>query len=120
MKTALVAEDSPAIRQMVALTLREAGFTVVEAGDGREACELLELTGVDLIVTDLDMPKIDGVALIRQARSRPATRFTPILMLITESQTDWKLEGRAAGATGWISKPFQSTRLIEIVRRVLP
>lgn len=119
-KTALVVDDSTSMRQMVAFTLKSAGFTVLEAADGAAALRQLEAGPVQLIITDLNMPVMDGISFIRQVRSRPAFRFTPILMLTTESQESKKAEGKAAGATGWIVKPFDPERLLQVVAKVVP
>ncbi len=120
MRTALIVDDSTSIRQMVAFTLREAGFTVLEAADGKQACDALDGHRVDLVITDLNMPVMDGLEFIRAARARTATKFTPILMLTTESQAAKKQEGKAAGATGWVVKPFQPAKLLDVIGRVLP
>lgn len=120
MKTALVVDDSISIRQMVAFTLKEAGFSVIEAANGKDACTKLDASRVDLIITDLNMPVMDGITFIREARTRANTRFTPILMLTTESQASKKQEGKAAGASGWIVKPFHPGKLIDVIRRVIP
>jgi two-component system chemotaxis response regulator CheY len=119
-KTALVVDDAASIRQMVAYTLSQAGFEVLEAANGKEALERLEGKRADLVITDLHMPVMDGITLIRELRARQATRFTPVLLLTTESQAQKKQEGKAAGATGWIVKPFHPEKLIEVVGRVLP
>ena len=119
-RTALVVDDSISIRQMVSFTLSEAGFTVLEGGNGQEALDALEGRRVDLIITDLNMPVMDGLTFIRQVRSRPATKFVPVLMLTTESQASKKQEGKAAGATGWIVKPFHPVKLLEVIGKVLP
>lgn len=118
-KTVLVVDDSPTMRQMVAFTLSNAGHKVVEAGNGKEA--LGKITGgtkPDLVVTDLNMPEMDGITLIKEIRKMPALKFTPILMLTTESSDDKKKAGQAAGATGWIVKPFDPAKLIAAIRRV--
>ena len=101
-KTALIVDDSVSIRQMVAFTLTQAGFDVLEGANGQEALAALDGRRVDLVITDLNMPVMDGLTFIRQLRGRPATRFTPVLMLTTESQLSKKQEGKTAGATGWI------------------
>lgn len=119
-RTVLVVDDSITIRQMVSFTLQEAGFSVVQAGDGREALERLGGGRIDLIVTDLNMPRLDGLGLIREVRSRPASRYTPVVMLTTESQEAKRVEGRAAGATAWIVKPFRPDRLLQVIGKVLP
>jgi len=116
----LIVDDSVTIRQMLSFTLKSAGYAVTEACDGRDALDKLEGQRVDLIITDLNMPRMDGITLIRAVRTRPASRNTPVLMLTTESQDVKKQEGRAAGATGWIVKPFQPDRLLQVIARVLP
>jgi two-component system chemotaxis response regulator CheY len=103
---------------MVKVTLSDAGYTVIEAVDGKDA--LAKLTrAVDLMITDLNMPNLDGIELIRQVRANPAYKRVPILMLTTESQEARKLQGKAAGATGWIVKPFATQQLLAVVKRVL-
>ncbi len=119
-RTALVVDDSASMRKMLTYTLRTAGFTVVEGADGSEGLRHLDSVPVHLIITDLNMPVMDGLSFIREARSRRHHRFTPILMLTTESQDSKKAEGKAAGATGWIVKPFDPERLLQVVARVLP
>ncbi len=120
-KTILVVDDSPTMRQMVAFTLTQAGFQVVEAADGREALAKLAPAPLPaLVVTDLNMPGMDGLTLIKELRRMPAMKFVPILMLTTESSAEKKVEGRAAGATGWIVKPFHPDQFMTIVRKVLP
>jgi two-component system chemotaxis response regulator CheY len=117
-KVILTVDDSASVRQMVKFTLSGAGFTVIEAADGNEALE--KLTGpVNLVITDLNMPNLDGIGLIRRVRANPALKGVPIIMLTTESQEARKLEGKAAGATGWIVKPFAPQQLLAVVKRVL-
>lgn len=120
-KTALIVDDSPTMRQMVAFTLTNAGFTVVEAQDGRDAVN--KVAGgrkMDVVVTDLNMPEMDGIALIKELRKLSAFRFTPILMLTTESAAEKKQAGKEAGATGWIVKPFNPEILLKTIAKVLP
>lgn len=120
-RTALVVDDSVSIRQMVAFTLTRAGFQVVEAGNGQEGLTRLETSrSVDLVITDLNMPVMDGIEFIRRMRGRPASRCTPVLMLTTESQETKKQQGKAAGATGWIVKPFNPEKLVQVIAKVLP
>ena len=119
MKKIMTVDDSATIRQMVALTLRDAGYEVVEAVDGCDALERLAQTPVDMLITDLNMPNLDGVGLIRAVRQQPANRFIPIIMLTTESHDSKKQEGKAAGASGWIVKPFKPEQLLGVVRMVL-
>jgi two-component system chemotaxis response regulator CheY len=120
-KTALIVDDSPTMRQMVAFTLTNAGFTVVEAQDGRDAVNKVAGGGkMDVVVTDLNMPEMDGIALIKELRKLSAFRFTPILMLTTESAAEKKQAGKEAGATGWIVKPFNPEILLKTIAKVLP
>lgn len=119
-KTALIVDDAATIRQMVAFTLSQAGFDVVEATHGRHALQQLDARRVDIVITDLNMPVMDGLTFIRELRARPETRFTPVLMLTTESQAEKKQQGKAAGATGWIVKPFHPEKLIDVIGKVLP
>jgi two-component system, chemotaxis family, chemotaxis protein CheY len=119
-KTVLVVDDSDVMRQMVAFTLRETNFEVVEAADGQDALSKVESMHPDLVITDLNMPVMDGITLIGQLRARAATRYIPILMLTTESQAEKKQQGKAAGATGWIVKPFEPAKLLAVVAKVLP
>lgn len=119
MKRIMTVDDSATIRQMVALTLRDAGYEVIEAVDGRDALERLAQAPVDMLITDLNMPNLDGVGLIRTVRQQPANRFIPIIMLTTESHDSKKQEGKAAGASGWIVKPFKPEQLLGVVRMVL-
>lgn len=118
-KTALIVDDSTSMRQMVSFTMQEAGFSVLEGANGQEALQRVEGNRVELVITDLNMPVMDGIALIRQLRSNPAYKFTPILMLTTESQESKKQEGKAAGATGWIIKPFDPQKLLAVVAKVV-
>lgn len=122
-KLALIVDDSVSMRQMVGFTLKGAGFEVIEGGNGQEALDRLAQTGtgkVDLIITDLNMPVMDGIAFIQKARTQPQLKFTPILMLTTESGDNKKSEGKAAGATGWIVKPFHPDQLLRVIQKVLP
>lgn len=116
--TILAVDDSASIRQMVRFTLAEAGYDVVEATDGEDAAAKLTST-VRLVITDLNMPRLDGIGLIRRIRAGSACRFAPIIVLTTESQDAKKKEARAAGATGWIVKPFQASQLVAVVKKVL-
>jgi two-component system, chemotaxis family, chemotaxis protein CheY len=120
-RTALVVDDSPSMRQMVTFTLREAGFTTLEGANGQEGLGALAGAAgrVDLIITDLNMPVMDGIAFIRELRRLPGSKFTPILMLTTESQEARKAEGKAAGATGWLVKPFDPDKLLQVVGKVI-
>jgi len=104
---------------MVGFTLRGAGYEVVEATDGRDALAKVNGASIHMVITDLNMPNLDGIGLIKELRSKPAFKFIPILMLTTESQDSRKQEGKTAGATGWIVKPFKSDQLLAVVRKVL-
>jgi len=119
-RTILAVDDSLTMRKLVSFTLRSAGFEVLEAQNGQEALNLLHTTRVDLIITDVNMPVMDGLHFTREARKLAATQTTPILILTTESDSEKKNLGRAAGATGWIVKPFQQQQLLAVVGRVLP
>jgi two-component system, chemotaxis family, chemotaxis protein CheY len=117
-KTILTVDDSSSIRQMVKFTLSDAGYTVIEAVDGNDA--LTKLTNaVNLVITDLNMPNLDGIGLIRKVRANPLYKGIPIIMLTTESHDSRKQEGKTAGATGWIVKPFATQQLLAVVKRVL-
>jgi two-component system chemotaxis response regulator CheY len=118
MKRIMTVDDSPSLRQMVALTLESAGYEVVEACDARDA--LAKLNGeYHLFLTDLNMPGMDGIELTRKLRQTPEYKFVPIVLLTTESQQEKKMQGKAAGATGWIVKPFQPQDLLATVKRVM-
>lgn len=117
-KKILAVDDSRSLRQMVGFTLRGAGFEVTEAEDGQQALDLARSASYALVLTDHNMPVMDGITLVRSLRALPAYRSAPILLLTTESSDEMKAKGRAAGATGWIVKPFNPERLLEIVRKV--
>ena len=118
-KTILTVDDSPSVRQMVSFTLRRCGYAILEAGDGVQALTVTEAHAVHLIITDLNMPNMDGIELIRRLRAQEATRFVPIVMLTTESQPEKKSLGKSAGATGWIVKPFTPEQLTAVVQKLL-
>lgn len=115
----LAADDSTSMRQMVAFTLKGAGYQVVEAADGAIALDLAKKQQFDLVLSDVNMPNMNGIELVKNLRSLPTYKYTPILMLTTESGTDKKGEGRQAGATGWIVKPFNPDQLLSTIKRVL-
>jgi two-component system chemotaxis response regulator CheY len=104
---------------MVSFTLRESGFDIIEGSNGQEALNNVANKQVSVIITDLNMPVMDGMTLLRELRARPEFKFTPILMLTTESHESKKQEGRAAGATGWITKPFNPEQLMQVVNKVV-
>jgi two-component system chemotaxis response regulator CheY len=112
-------DDSSSIRQMVSFTLKDAGYNVVEAKDGQDALNKAAHTAVDMVMTDLNMPNLDGLQLIQALRNMSAYKYIPIIMLTTESQMEKKQAGKSAGATGWIVKPFQPEQLIAVVKKVL-
>ncbi len=115
----LSVDDSASIRQMVSFTLTKEGYEVIEASDGQDALSKLGGSPVNMVITDLHMPVMDGIELIKSLRANPAYKFTPIVMLTTESHQDRKDKGRQAGATGWIVKPFKPDQLIAVVKRLL-
>ncbi|MFW5735590.1 MAG: response regulator [Oceanidesulfovibrio sp.] len=117
-KTIMTVDDSASVRQMVAFTLKNAGFNVIEAQDGQDALNKLK-GAVDMIITDLNMPNMDGITLIKNVRAQAQYKFIPIIMLTTESQAGKKQEGKSAGATGWIVKPFKPDQLMAVVNKVL-
>ena len=120
-KRVMTVDDSATVRQVLHMTLQGVGYDVVEAVDGEDALE--KLSGgeaVDMLVTDLNMPRVDGIGLIEQVRQKPGNRFMPIIMLTTESQPEKKSAGKAAGASGWITKPFKPEQLLAVVRMVCP
>lgn len=118
-KTILTVDDSASVRQMVSLTLKGAGYKVIEAVDGMDGVAKTNSNPVDMIITDLNMPKLDGIGLIKKVRANPKLKFVPIIMLTTESQAEMKMAGKAAGATGWIVKPFNPDQLLGVVKKVL-
>ena len=115
----LAVDDSASMRQMVGYTLRQAGFDVAEAEDGVAALALARSEKFGLVLCDVNMPNMDGITLVRELRQLPDYRFTPLLVLTTESGSDKKAEGKAAGATGWLVKPFNPEQLVATVQRVV-
>jgi len=118
-KTILVVDDSASIRQMLALTLKRSGYEVVEAVDGLDGLEEAKSKSFNLILTDQSMPRMDGLTLIKNLRALAQYSTTPILMLATESSDAMKAQGRAVGATGWLVKPFDPQKLIEVAAKVV-
>lgn len=116
----MTVDDSASMRDMIRFTLQNAGYEVAEASDGREALRKLATATPGLLITDLNMPHVDGLELIRQVRQMPAFRYLPIVMLTTESQDAKKQAGRAAGASGWIVKPFRGEQLVAVAKKFLP
>jgi two-component system chemotaxis response regulator CheY len=119
MQSILAVDDSPSMRKMVSFTLTGAGYHVIEAVDGLDALEKMESHSVDLVLADQNMPRLDGIGLTRKLRDHPKFKTLPILILTTESSDQMKQAGRAAGATGWLVKPFDPTRLIEVIQKVI-
>jgi len=119
MRSILAVDDSASMRKMVAFTLIGAGYHVIEAVDGQDAYEKALTHTFDLVLTDQNMPRLDGLGLTRKLREHPQFKTVPILMLTTESSDQMKQAGRAAGATGWLVKPFDPNRLIEVIQKVL-
>ncbi len=117
-KTVLTVDDSASVRQMVTFTLWTAGYEVIEAVNGRDALGKLDRP-VHLVITDLNMPEMDGIQLLKQLRSSISHKYTPVIVLTTESQDSKKQEARAAGATGWIVKPFRQEQLLGAIKKVL-
>ncbi|MCX6271081.1 MAG: response regulator [Bacteroidetes bacterium] len=118
-KTILVVDDSESIREVVGFTLQNEGFTVIKGNDGRDALKCFDGRPIDLVITDLYMPEMDGLEFIREIRNMSQYKHIPILFLTTESQLSKKLEAKDAGATGWIIKPFVPEKLMNIIRRVI-
>jgi two-component system chemotaxis response regulator CheY len=118
-KTVLSVDDSASMRALVKMTLAGAGYQVIEAADGAEGLAKAQSTAVQIIVTDLNMPRMDGLAFIKEVRKLPAYKGVPILFLTTESDDAKKREAKLAGATGWLVKPFQPDQLLAVVRRVI-
>ncbi|RTL48154.1 MAG: response regulator [Rhodocyclaceae bacterium] len=118
-KTILAVDDSASLRQMVSFTLKSSGYEVIEAVDGQDGLDKAKSKTVNLVLTDQNMPRMDGLTLIRSLRALPQYKTTPILMLTTESSDAMKQQGRAAGATGWLVKPFDPQKLIEVVKKVI-
>lgn len=118
-KTILSVDDSASMRALIKMTLAGAGYQVVEAVDGAEGLAKAQASPVQMIVTDLNMPRMDGLNFIREVRKLPAYKGIPILFLTTESDAEKKREAKMAGATGWVVKPFQPDQLLAVVRRVI-
>ena len=119
-KKVLVVDDSKTMRDMVTFTLKSEGYDVLEANDGVHALSVLGSGVTDLVITDINMPNMDGITLVSELRAKPAFRSVPILILTTESGSEIKSKGKSAGATGWIVKPFVPEKLIGVVQKVCP
>ena len=119
MANILIVDDSASMRNMVSATLQSAGHKVQDAGDGAQALTKAKASSFDAVITDLNMPVMNGIELVKNLRALPSYRYTPILLLTTESASDKKIEGKEAGATGWLVKPFNPEKLLATVGRVL-
>lgn len=119
MQSVLAVDDSPSIRSLVTYVLEQAGYNVVVAEDGVEALDYARNHTVDIVLTDINMPNLDGIGLIKGLRALPHYKYVPMLVLTTESGTEKKMEGKAAGATGWIVKPFDPAQLLATIQKVL-
>jgi two-component system chemotaxis response regulator CheY len=118
-KTIMIVDDSASLRQVVSIALKGAGYDVIEACDGKDALGKLNGQKVHLIISDVNMPNMDGIALVKEVKQLPTYKFTPIIMLTTESQEGKKLEGQAAGAKAWVVKPFQPQQMLAAVSKLI-
>ena len=118
-KTILIVDDSPSLRQVVAMTLAGAGFDVLEAGDGKIALSKLDGRKIHLVISDVNMPNMDGITFVQEMKKLAAYKFTPVIMLTTESQEAKKREGQAAGAKAWVVKPFQPAQMLAAVAKLI-
>jgi two-component system chemotaxis response regulator CheY len=118
-KTILVVDDSAAVRQVVGIALKGAGYDVVEGVDGKDALTKLNGQKIHLIISDVNMPNMDGITFVKEVKQLPAYKFTPVIMLTTESQESKKLEGQAAGAKAWVVKPFQPAQMLAAVSKLI-
>jgi two-component system chemotaxis response regulator CheY len=119
-KTIMIVDDSASLRQVVSIALKAAGYEVIESGDGKEALSRLSAQPrVHLIVSDVNMPQMDGISFVKALKQLPAYRFTPVVMLTTESAENRKKEGQAAGAKAWMTKPFRPEQLLGVVQKLV-
>lgn len=118
-KTIMTVDDSASIRMMVKFTLKDLGYEIIEAANGSDALSKIDKHPISMLITDINMPEMDGISLVKKVRELPAYKFIPIIVLTTESQDDKKREGKAAGATGWIVKPFKPEQLVAVVKKVM-
>ncbi|WP_238012716.1 response regulator [Dactylosporangium sp. AC04546] len=118
-KTVLVVDDSASVRQVVAIALKGAGYDVIDAVDGQDALRKLDGQRVHLVISDVNMPNMDGITLVGEIRKQAAYRFTPIIMLTTESQEEKKRQAQAAGAKAWVTKPFQPAQMLAAVSKLI-
>ncbi len=118
-KTVMIVDDSASARTMLGLTLKGAGYDVVEGSDGKHALSLLDGRKVHLIISDVNMPNMDGIAFVKALKQTPNYKFTPVIMLTTDGQESKKQEGKAAGAKAWVTKPFSPTQLLDAVSKLV-
>ena len=118
-KRVMIVDDSDVIRKMATMVLGKSGYSVLEAVDGQDALDKLRDSAIDLLISDVNMPNLGGIELIRQIRSDPDHRFMPVILLTSESQPDKRIEAKAAGMTGWLVKPFMPAQLIAAVKRLV-
>ncbi|MGV6394240.1 response regulator [Pseudomonas caspiana] len=118
-KSVLVVDDSSSVRQVVGIALKSAGYEVIEACDGKDALGKLNGQKVHLIISDVNMPNMDGITFVKEVKKLPSYKFTPIIMLTTESQESKKMEGQAAGAKAWVVKPFQPAQMLAAVSKLI-
>ena len=118
-KTVLIVDDSATIRQVVGMTLKGAGYEVMEACDGKDALKKLDGKKINLIISDVNMPNMDGISFVKEAKKLASYKFTPVIMLTTESQDSKKQEGQAAGAKAWVVKPFQPDQMLAAVAKLI-
>jgi two-component system, chemotaxis family, chemotaxis protein CheY len=118
-KTILVVDDSASVRQVVSIALKGAGYDVLVGSDGKDALRQLDGRKIHLIISDVNMPNMDGITFVGEARKLPAYKFTPIIMLTTESQEDKKRQAQAAGAKAWVTKPFQPDQMLAAVAKLI-
>ena len=118
-KKILIVDDSSSVRTVARMALREKGYEVVEAGNGQEALKVLQSDRCHLVISDVNMPVMDGITLLKEIKANPNYKFTPVIMLTTEAGEDKKQEGRAAGAKAWITKPFQPQLLVDAVSKLI-
>lgn len=119
-KRVMAVDDSVTVRQVLVMAMEGAGYEVIEASDGEDALQKYKAGHIDMLVTDLNMPNMDGIALIKEVRQMPGNRFLPIIMLTNEAQPEMKALGKKAGASGWITKPFRPEQLLAVVRMICP
>lgn len=119
MASILIVDDSVSLRNMVAFTLKQEGYQIAEAGNGQEALTKARAGKFDLVLTDVNMPVMDGITFCTELRKLPNFKFTPVLMLTTESSPEMKQRGKTAGATGWLVKPFNPEKLLSTIKRVI-